>query len=607
MEIRNVAIIAHVDHGKTTLVDGLLKQSHVFRENEAYMNQDLILDSNDQERERGITIFAKNASVKYKGVKINIVDTPGHADFSGEVERTLNMADGAILLVDAQEGPMPQTKFVLRKALELDLKIIVLINKIDKKDARTEVVIKKIDDLFLELAIKDEQLNFPVFYAIGKDGKSWKDFPSNLNESANLGPIFEAVLKYIPSPNVDIDAPFQMLVSSLDWDTYKGKYAIGRVKRGKVNQGDKVALMKNEKGITSSTIDKIYVNSGLKREEVQTALAGDIVSITGIKDAEIGDTIADINNPEQLETIKIGEPTLSISIGPNTSPFMGKEGTLLTSRQILERIESELQTNVAMKFRIDENGQYIISGRGELHLCVFLETLSREGFEIEVGKPKVLTKIVDGVEMEPYEEVVIDVNTEHVGAINGELGKRKAVLLSQEETISGVTRLVFEISTRNALGLRSTLLTLSKGTASANSNFSRYDKVSTDNRSLRKGVVIAYETGKAVAYGLQGAHDKGPVFIAPQIDVYAGMIIGLNSRDEDIEVNVCKTKHLTNMRSKGEDPITLSAPVNMSLEQCFGFLEDDELLEITPKNLRIRKKILDFVQRAKAVRKTQKG
>ena len=605
MELRNVAIIAHVDHGKTTLVDGLLKQSHVFRENEAYMSQDLILDSNDQERERGITIFAKNASVEYKGIKINIVDTPGHADFSGEVERTLNMADGAILLVDAQEGPMPQTKFVLRKALELGLKIIVLINKIDKKDARSEVILKKIDDLFLELAINDAQLEFPVLYAIGRDGKAWNQLPESKDSPSNLEPIFEAILKYVPQPKVDYDAPFQMLISSLDWDTYKGKYAIGRVKRGKISQGSKVALMKTDGSVVSQIVDKIYVNSGLKRVEVTEAFSGDVIALTGIKESDIGDTVSDFITQEKLEATKIGEPTLSISIGPNTSPFMGQEGTLLTSRQILERIEDELQTNVAMKFFISENGQYIVSGRGELHLCVFLETLSREGFELEVGKPKVIKKIIEGVEMEPYEEVMIDVSTEYVGAINGEMGKRKAILLSQEEPITGVTRLLFEISTRNALGLRSTLLTLSKGTASANSNFLRYDKASTDSRTTRKGVVIAFETGKAVAYGLQAAHSKGEVFIIPQTDVYAGMIIGANSRDDDIEVNVCKTKHLTNMRSKGEDPIVLNAVIKMNLEQCFGFIEDDELLEITPKNIRMRKKILDPVQRAKANKRKQ--
>lgn len=606
MEIRNVAIIAHVDHGKTTLVDGLLKQSHVFRENEALMSQTLILDSNDQERERGITIFAKNASIEYKGVKINIIDTPGHADFSGEVERTLNMADGAILLVDAAEGPMPQTKFVLRKALELGLKIVVLINKIDKKDARPSVVLKKVDDLFLELAVEDSQLEFPVLYAIGRDGKSWESLPEATEDIADLGPVFEAILKYIPQPKVDSGAPFQMLVSSLDWDTYKGKYAIGRIKRGKISIGEKVALMKTDGAVVPQTVDKIFVNSGLKRVEVSQAYSGDVIALTGIKESDIGDTISDFDVQEKLLATKIGEPTLSISIGPNTSPFMGREGSLLTGRQILERIETELQTNVAMKFRIDENGQYIISGRGELHLCVFLETLSREGFEIEVGKPKVIKQVIDGVEMEPYEEVLIDVSSEYVGAINGEMGKRKAVLLSQEEPITGVTRLLFEISTRNALGLRSTLLTISKGTASANSNFLRYDVVSNDTRSNRKGVVIAYETGTAVAYGLQAAHSKGEVFIEPQTEVYAGMIIGANSRDEDIEVNVCKTKHLTNMRSKGEDPIVLNAVSKMNLEQCFGFIEDDELLEITPKHIRMRKKILDPIQRAKVNKRKQR-
>ncbi|OGC64173.1 GTP-binding protein TypA, partial [candidate division WWE3 bacterium RIFOXYA12_FULL_43_11] len=480
MNIRNIAIIAHVDHGKTTIVDGLLKQSKTFRDNESMMTQDLILDSNDQERERGITILAKNTAVIYKDTKINIIDTPGHSDFGGEVERTLNMADGALLVVDSQEGPMPQTKFVLKKALELGLKIIVIINKIDKKDALVKNSLHKIYDLFLELATHESQLEFPILYAIGRDGKAWKDFDfSKLAEltaaPADFTPIFEAVLKYIPQPESRDNEPLQMLVSTLDWDNYKGKYAIGRVTRGVVKPGMSVVLMSADGKQEKAVVEKVFVNQGLKRVEAEVGVSGDIVSITGIKNTNIGDTVCDAATPEALPTIKIEEPTLAISIGPNTSPFLGKEGKFLTGRQILERIERELQTNVAMKFKIEDDGQYVLSGRGELHLSVFLETLRREGFELSVGKPRVITKIIDGVVMEPIEELTIDVENTHIGAIKSELGRRHGILISQEELTSESSRLVFEIATKGILGLRSVLLTLSKGTAVLSSTFSRYE------------------------------------------------------------------------------------------------------------------------------------
>lgn len=593
MELRNIAIIAHVDHGKTTLVDGLLKQSKTFRDNEALMSQDLIMDSNDQERERGITILAKNTAVTYKNIKINIIDTPGHADFAGEVERTLNMADGALLLVDAQEGPMPQTKFVLKKAIELGLKVIVIVNKIDKKDARTEQALSEVHDLILELATDDKHLDVPVLYAIGREEKAWDSIPSDFTEPADLSPIFEAIVKHIPAPLVDNQAPFQMLVSTLDWDNYKGKYAIGRIRRGKVKSGDQVALLKSDGSSETCNVEKVFVNQGLKKVETDEGTCGDIVALTGLKNASIGDTVADFTNPEALPTIKIEEPTLSMSIGPNTSAFMGKEGKFFTGRQILDRIERELQTNIAMKFRINEEGQYIISGRGELHLSVFLETLRREGFEIEVGKPKVITKVIDGIEQEPVEEVNIDVDNEFVGSIKSELGKRRGTLLMQTELTNSSTRVTFEVTTRGILGLRGSLMTLTKGTAIMNSTFIRYDKVGGDFQKLRKGVLIAAETGKAAPYGLTTAQDKGPVFVGPQTPVYEGMIVGLNARDEDLEINVCKEKQLTNNRSAGEDNTILTPPTIMSLEQCLSFLEDDELLEITPKSLRLRKKITD--------------
>ncbi len=603
MNIRNIAIIAHVDHGKTTLVDGLLKQSKTFRENEAMMGAELIMDSNDQERERGITIFAKNTAVNYKGVKINIIDTPGHADFGGEVERTLSMADGCLLLVDAQEGPMPQTKFVLKKALDLGLKIIVIINKIDKKDARIPDTISKLENLFLELSTHEDHLDFPILFAIGREGKSWNSIPSNFEESADLSPVFEAIIKYVPEPLVDLEAPFQMLVTTLDWDQYRGKYAIGKIKRGKVTTGMPVTVAKHNGEIQKFTVEKVFVNQGLKKTETEVGESGDIVSITGIKSAEIGDTLCDTNNVEALPSIKIEDPTLSMAVGPNTSPFMGKEGKFVTSRQLLERIEKELQTNVAMKFKVDEQGQFILSGRGELHLSVFLETLRREGYEMEVSKPKVITKIIDGVEMEPVEELTVDVATEFVNNISAEVAKRRGHLISQEQISTNITRLVYSITTRGLFGLRSTLLTLSKGTAIASSMFIRYEKNQGNLQKLRKGVLIASETGKAAPYGLNAAQERGVLFIGSGTEVYNGMVVGQNSRDDDMEVNVCKEKHLTNIRSAGaDDAIILTPPLIMSLEQALAFIEDDELLEVTPTNLRVRKRLLSPVDRQRAAR-----
>jgi GTP-binding protein len=610
MNLRNIAIIAHVDHGKTTLVDGLLKQSKTFRDNEAFMSQDLIMDSNDQERERGITILAKNTAVTYKDTKINIIDTPGHSDFGGEVERILNMADGALLLVDGQEGPMPQTKFVLKKAFEMGLKIIVIINKIDKKHVRIAETIKKIDNLFLELATNHEQLDFPVLYAIGRDGKSWTEITGDVvttissTPNSDLSPIFEAILKFIPAPIKNNEAPFQMLVSTLDWDNFKGKYAIGRIHRGIAKVGMPITLLKSNGEKEETIIEKIFVNQGLKRVEVNNAESGEIIAITGIKNAGIGDTVADSSSPEALPTIKIDEPTLSISIGPNTSPLMGQEGKFFTSRQILERIERELQTNVAMRFKKSNDDMFVISGRGELHLSVFIENLRRENFELSVGKPTVLTKIIDGVEMEPIEELTIDVGNTYVGAVKSEIGQRRGALLSQEELTSETTRLIYEISTRGILGLRSTLLTLSKGTAVTNSNFLRYDKMGPPMQKLRKGVLIASASGMAAPHGLVTAQSKGPVFVAPQQKVYEGMIVGLNGRDDDLEINVCKEKQLTNNRSSGEGTsVALVPPMIMSLEQNLVFLENDELLEITPHNLRLRKKILNATQRMREGRK----
>ncbi|MDD5693506.1 MAG: translational GTPase TypA [Patescibacteria group bacterium] len=593
MNIRNVAIIAHVDHGKTTLLDGFLKQTKVFRENEALMSQSLILDSNDQERERGITIMAKNAAITYKDTKINIIDTPGHADFGGEVERTLNMADGAILVVDAQEGPMPQTKFVLGKALELGLKIIVVINKIDKPDSRIDYVINKIHDLFLDMATDMDHLDFPIYYAISKEGKSWAEMPEDFSEKADLVPIFEGILEYIPAPESEPDKPLQMLVTTLDRDNFQGKYAIGRIRRGFVTPNMQVTLINRNGEQQNAKIEKVYVSQGLKKVEVLRAEAGEIVSLTGIKEASIGDTIADITNPEALPTIEIEEPTLKMSVSVNTSPFAGKEGQFVTGRQILDRLKKELETNVSLKMKVGKDGDYILSGRGELHLSVFIENLRREGFELQVGKPQVIVKEIDGVKCEPVEELTIDVGTEFVGAVTGEIGRRKGSLFSQTDNSDGTTRLIFEITTRGILGLRNLLLTLSRGTAIINSMFLRFEPVGASFPRLRNGVLVASHNGKAVAYGLNIAQGRGIIFISPQTSVYKGMVVGLNSREQDIHINVCKEKKLTNTRAAGsDDSIMLTPPTIFSLEQSLDFLEDDELLEVTPKSLRLRKKDL---------------
>ena len=601
MNLRNVAIIAHVDHGKTTLVDGLLKQSKTFRENEAAFSQTLIMDSNDQEKERGITILAKNTAVDYKGTKINIIDTPGHADFGGEVERTLNMADGAILVIDAQEGPMPQTKFVLKKALSLGLKLIVVINKIDKRDARADEVIDETNDLFLDLATDEDHLEFPIYYADGRAGKSWSELPDDLNEDADLTTLFEAILKHVPAPEDKSDKPFQMLIAALDSDSFQGKYSIGRIARGKIKPGETITLIKTNGNTEDARVDKVYVSAGLKRVEVDEAGAGDIVALTGIQNASISETITDTENPEALPAIEIEEPTLKMSISANTSPFAGKEGEFVTSRQILERIEKELETNVSLKMEKGQSGDFIISGRGELHLSVFLETLRREGFEMQVGKPQVITKIIDGKTFEPIEELVIDVANEYSGAVISELGQRKAKFISQVENADGTTRLEFEITTRALLGLRNQLLTLSRGTAIMNSMFLKYEPLGAKIDTLRNGALVCMENGKAVAYGLNNAQERGTIFINPQTPVYNGMIAGLHSRENDLEINVTKEKKLTNMRASGaDDSIVLTPPTIFSLEQNLDFLEDDELLEITPKSLRLRKKFLLAHERAKA-------
>jgi GTP-binding protein len=605
MNIRNVAIIAHVDHGKTTLVDGFLKQSKTFRENEAYMDQELIMDSNDQERERGITILAKATSIIYKGSKINIIDTPGHADFGGEVERTLNMAEGAVLVIDAQEGPMPQTKFVLKKAFELGLKIIVVINKIDKVNADIPKTINKTYDLFLELAQTDEQLDFPIYYAIGRDGKAWDELPEDESLAADLAPILDGIISHIPAPVSNDSEPFQMLISALDYDNFVGKIAIGKIHRGKVKTGDQIALVTDAGVLENCRIEKIFQYAGLKRLEVTEAFSGDIVTFAGLAKAMIGQTVCAASTPEALPTITIEEPTLNISIYANTSPFAGREGKFVTARQLHDRIRKELETNVSMKMSIAEDSSYILSGRGELHLSVFLETLRREGYELQVGKPEVIIKEVNGEKQEPVEELTIDVPNDYVNIVIGEISRRRGILHSQLENTDGTTRLVFEITTRGTLGLRNILLTATRGTSVMNSLFLRFDKVGAPIPKLRNGVLVAFATGKAVGFGLNIAQQRGITFIQPNTEVYAGMIVGLNQREDDLEINVTKEKQLTNMRASSADSMTvLTPPTILSLEQCIDFLEDDEYLEITPKALRLRKKILDSNVRTK-MRKTK--
>ena len=601
--IRNIAIIAHVDHGKTTMVDGLLKQSKTFRDNQAEMSQDLIMDSGDQEHERGITITAKQTSVYYGDYKINIIDTPGHADFSGEVERTLNMADGVLLVVDAQEGPMPQTKFVLSKALELGLKPVVIVNKIDKPSRRVDEVLDEVSDLFLELAISDDQLQYPVYFAIGRDGKAWKDVPENPSEHADLTPIFEAIINDVPAPDVDPNGTFQLLVTSLQYDSFLGKYAIGRVSRGVAKKSLATALIKRDGTQISGRIDKMFGYRGLNREEITEAVAGDIVALTGISEAHIGDTIADKENPEALPVIDIEAPTLSMYLGPNTSPLKGKEGEFSTSRQIGDRLAQELETNVSLRVVEDGIG-YTVSGRGELHLSVLIETMRREGYEFEVGRPQVVTIDVDGVEQEPVEELLIEVSSEFVGTISQELGARRAEMRGQETTSSGTVRMTYILPTRALIGLRNILLTATKGTVIMNSLPHGYQPMGGKLPKIRNGVLIAFEAGMTTGYALQAAEARGDLLVGPGTEVYPGMIVGVYNRQEDLEINVCKAKQLTNMRSKSSDgTVQLTPHTELSLEQCIDFIEDDELLEVTPKNLRLRKRYLDANERKRAAKK----
>lgn len=596
-DIRNVAIIAHVDHGKTTLVDGLLKQSHVLRGHQQV--GELIMDSNDQERERGITILAKNTAIIYQDIKINIIDTPGHADFGGEVERVLNMADGCLLLVDAAEGPMPQTRFVLQRALDLNLQPIVVINKIDRKDARVEQVVEEVQDLFLELATHDSQLNFPILYAIGRAGVAMWNLD---DERKDLQPLLDAIVNTIPAPTVDVDAPLQMLVSALDYDDYRGKYAIGRITRGRVTAQRQVARIRRDGSITYQKVPQVFLYRGLQRVEVTEALAGDIVALTGVADANIGETIADRDNPEALASFAISEPTVKITFGVNTSPFSGTEGKFSTSRQLRERLYRELETNVSLRVEDGKTpDEFIVSGRGELHLSVLIETLRREGYEFQVSRPEVVThEDEDGHLLEPIEHLVIETSDEFIGALTEALAIRKAQLVNMSTDGRGNMRIEYDIPTRGLIGFRNTFLTLTKGNGAMSSLLKGFERWQGQMKTHRMGALVASETGVAITYGLRNAQERGDTFVEPETAVYQGMIVGLNSRPDDLIVNVCKEKQKTNIRSStAEIAVRLTPPVVLSLEQSLDFIQDDELLEVTPLHLRLRKRYLNPNERAR--------
>lgn len=601
MQIRNIAIIAHVDHGKTTLVDALLKQTHTFRDNQKEMDQTLIMDSNDLEREKGITILAKNTAVFYHDTKINIIDTPGHADFGGEVERVLNMASGAILLVDAAEGPLPQTKFVLKKALQSKLKIILLINKIDKRDARPAEVIHEVENLFLELAHDESALHFTTLYAVGRDGKVFRELPPayTTDTPGDLTPLFDTIVSQIPDSAVNDDGPFQMLISTLDYDNYVGKLCIGKVTRGVLKKNDNIALIDNQKLVGTYKAAKIYTSVGLERTEVEEAHSGDIVALAGIPQLTIGQTITDPAAPESLPTIEIEEPTLKITIGPNTSPLSGRDGKLKSSAQIKERLLKEKETNLGLRIEPDPNSSdFTVAGRGELHLAVLIENMRREGFELQVTKPEVIQKTVDGVVCEPFEEVTVDVSSDFVGVITEEMAKRKGTMQHMTPISDTTTRFVYNVSTKNLLGIRNILLTRTRGTSLMSTYFIGYLPKQPQAESHRNGAMISTNTGMSSSYGLENAQERGMLFIGPAVPVYEGMVVGLSSRPLEVEINVCREKKLTNMRSAGADiAIILTPPKKLELEEAIDLLADDEVLEVTPLNIRIRKKHLSATTR----------
>lgn len=600
-KIRNIAIIAHVDHGKTTLVDAMLKQSHIFRDNEQVVER--VMDSGDLERERGITILSKNTAISYNGFKINLIDTPGHADFGGEVERVLRMADGVLLLVDSAEGVMPQTKFVLRKALENKLKPIVVINKIDRPDARIDEVADEVLELFMELDADDEQLDFETVYTAAKAGIAKK----NINdEGKDLKPLLDTIIKEIPAPEGEFDKPLQMVITTLEADDYVGKISIGRVQRGKIKSGETVALISNGE-IKKAKIGKVYTYEGLNRVETAEAEMGEIVALTGLTEGSIGDTVADVEHPEALPGIRVDEPTLSMTFGVNTSPFAGKEGQFVTSRHIRDRLFKEAQTNVALRVEeTDSADVFKVSGRGELHLSILIETMRREGYEMQIGKPEVVYKMIDGKKYEPIENLTVEVPQEYVGTVMESLGRRKAEMVNMTE-IAGYMRINFLIPARGLIGFRSELLTSTRGNGIMNHVFHNYEPYKGDIPGRNRGSLVAFEQGTTTGYGIYNLQDRGVMFIEPNQQVYEGMIVGENSREMDIDINPCKQKHVTNMRSSSSDEaIRLVPPRFMSLEQALEYINDDELVEVTPSSIRLRKTILDRNTRGRLAKNARK-
>ena len=602
-DIRNIAIIAHVDHGKTTLVDALLRQSNVFRTNEKV--EERVMDSNDLEKERGITILSKNTAVHYNGVKINIIDTPGHADFGGEVERVLKMVESVLLVVDSYEGAMPQTKFVLRKALELGLKPIVVINKIDKPDARPEEVIDEIFELFLELGADDEQLDFPIVYASARDGVA----TINIDEPKdNMKDLFDTIIEKVESPKGSIEDSLQMLVTTLDSSEYVGKIAIGKITRGIAKKNQQAAVVRQDGTVTKFKISSLYTHDGLKRIEVDEAQLGDIVAISGISDVNIGETITDAQNPEGLPFVKIDEPTLNMNFMVNDSPFAGREGDFVTSRHLRDRLLKELETNVSLKVKETTPDCFEVSGRGELHLSILIETMRREGYEFQVSKPNVITKIDEnGVKVEPIEHLTIDVPEEFMGPVMEKLGPRKAEMVNMTSAVNGYSRLEFKIPARGLIGFRNEFMTDTKGNGIMNHVFDGFEKYKGEIPGRSRGSIVVFESGEAVTYGLFNAQERGTLFIEPGTEVYAGMVCGECSRADDIDVNICKKKQLTNTRSSGADDALKLTPVRqMSLEQCLEFINNDELVEVTPVNVRMRKRILDSAERKRAINRSKK-
>lgn len=601
-DLRNVAIIAHVDHGKTTLVDGLLKQAHIFRDPDAAGT--LILDANDLERERGITILSKNTAIVYDEIKINVIDTPGHADFGGEVERVLSMADGCILLVDASEGPMPQTRTVLARALEIGLRPIVVINKIDRSNARIDEVLELVNDLFLDLVVDESQLEFPTLFAIGRAGRAGFT-PDTLAD--DLRPLMDTILKVVPPPVADIGAPFQMLVTSLDYDAHRGRIAIGRIQRGTVKAGEILALVGKNIDTTKQRVSSLMTFQGLGKIDIEEAQAGDLIAITGFNDAKIGATITDPNHQDALKAVAIEEPTLKLTFGVNTSPFSGRDGQYSTSRQLGDRLNRELETNLSLRVGpTDQPDVFSIAGRGELHLSVLIETMRREGYEFQVSRPEVVTRRDDdGTLREPIEHLVVDVTEEFVGVVTELTGSRKARMLDLVNDGRGQVRLEFAIPTRGLIGLRNAMLTATKGNAVMSSRLIDFEPWMGPITSSRSGALVASETGVALGHGLANAQERGITFVQPQTEVYEGMIIGQNPRQDDLAVNVCRAKKLTNMRASSADiSVRLTPPTELSLEQSLDFLQDDELLEVTPKALRLRKRFLTQDERAKAKKRS---